>query len=119
MLKTPTRRSHQIAEPRNTPSTSIPAEVKPPLVPAKPNPAKTAAKEKIVIGFVSVRRNVEVCIPAYRRTGGGSSRSSFGTEISVFVPRKHRNVTPTSLSQNWWPIRKFDTKVRPKAAMKP
>jgi len=88
-------------------------------VPAKPNPAKTAAKEKIVMGFVSVRRNVEVYIPAYFRADGGSSLFSLGTEISVFVPKRHRSVPPTSLSQNWWPIRKFDTKVRPKAAIKP
>ena len=63
-LNTPTRESHQSREPRNTPRIKIAAERMFPLVPAIPNPAKTAARDKMVMGFVSVRKNVEVYIPA-------------------------------------------------------
>jgi hypothetical protein len=34
-----------------------------PLTPASPNPAKTTAKEKMVIGLVRVRKKVDEYIP--------------------------------------------------------
>ncbi len=50
-LTTPESSSHHPADPQNTPSTSHPAPSPPPL-PARPRPAKTAANEMIVDGFV-------------------------------------------------------------------
>ncbi len=58
-LAAPLSTNHHAAEPRNTPTTStIARRASPPASPA-PRPAKIAAKERIVVGFVSVRRNVE------------------------------------------------------------
>lgn len=89
-VKILTRDSHQRPEPRKTPRTKIPADSALPLAPARPRPAKTAAKEKIVMGFVSVRRNVEVYIPAYRFIDFGMSSFSWGWLMSVFTPRTQR-----------------------------
>jgi hypothetical protein len=55
----PLRISHHRAEPRKTPPTIITADQRSPAVVPSPNPAKTAAKETIVIGFVSVRASVD------------------------------------------------------------
>lgn len=60
--KTPTlllKMNHHSDEPMKTPRTTAPADMKPPLEPARPKPAITAAKKRIVIGFVSVKKNVE------------------------------------------------------------
>jgi hypothetical protein len=54
----PLNTSHQAAEPRKTPRTSSAAE-RASLAPVTPRPANIAAKERIVVGFVSVRKNVE------------------------------------------------------------
>src|SRR5262245_27959466 len=62
-VTTPHNSSHHKADPRKTPTTSTPAESVDPLL-ATPNPAKIAAKERIVVGFVSVSKNVEVYAPA-------------------------------------------------------
>ncbi len=51
--------SHQVQEPPNTPKTMSPAEEKLPSEVAKPNPLKIAAKDRIVIGLVRVRKRVE------------------------------------------------------------
>jgi hypothetical protein len=59
-LVAPLSTTHHAAEPRNTPRTSNIAERALPLAsPATPRPANIAAKERIVVGFVSVRKNVE------------------------------------------------------------
>ncbi len=51
--------SNQKDEPMKTPRTKDPADMKFPPVLARPKPANTAANERIVMGFVSVRKNVE------------------------------------------------------------
>lgn len=51
--------SHQSAEPQKTPATSTTAETVSPGVLPRPTPAKMAAKERIVVGLVSVSRSVE------------------------------------------------------------
>ena len=53
------RNSHQAAEPRNTPATSQQAAARSPPAATTPRPAKMAANDRIVIGFVMVRKNVE------------------------------------------------------------
>ena len=61
-LKKPTpvlRISHHIAEPSTTPTTINTADKVLPLEFANPSPAKTAMNDKIVVGFVSVRKTVE------------------------------------------------------------
>jgi hypothetical protein len=55
----PLKMSHHRDEPIKTPKTTAPADMKLSLVAARPKPAIIAAKERIVIGFVSVRKNVE------------------------------------------------------------
>jgi hypothetical protein len=54
----PLSTSHQRAEPRITPATIHAADARQPVL-ASPRPAKTAAKERIVIGFVIVKKTVE------------------------------------------------------------
>src|SRR3712207_671736 len=54
----PLKISHQAAEPRKTPTTSSAAE-RALSAPATPRPANIAASERIVVGFVSVIKNVE------------------------------------------------------------
>ncbi len=56
--------SIQDDEPMKTPTTKAPADRKSPPVLARPKPANIATKERIVIGFVSVRKNVEAYAPA-------------------------------------------------------
>ena len=50
--------------PRNTPRIRALEDMTLPLTPASPNPAKTAAKEKMVMGLVRVRKKVDEYIPA-------------------------------------------------------
>src|SRR5262245_48630211 len=59
----PLSSSHHNADPRKTPATSTVAASVDPLL-ATPNPAKIAAKERMVVGFVRVSKNVEVYAPA-------------------------------------------------------
>src|SRR5512135_2282266 len=63
-LTAPIRISHQRPEPRKTPAINTVADSRLPRVSARPNPAKTAAREKMVRGLVRVRKNVEVYMPA-------------------------------------------------------
>src|SRR5579884_1165817 len=58
-LRLPVRKHHQSVEPEKTPRTTSAAERKLWVVAPTPRPAKTAAKERIVSGFVRVRRKVE------------------------------------------------------------
>jgi len=51
--------SHHRAEPAKTPKIKAPADIMFPAVLARPKPANIATNERIVIGFVSVRKNVE------------------------------------------------------------
>jgi len=51
--------NHHRAEPISTPKTNTAAEAQPPLAPPTPNPANIATKERIVMGFVIVRKKVE------------------------------------------------------------
>jgi hypothetical protein len=53
------RANHHKVEPSTTPATISAGEAEPPLELARPRPAKTAAKERIVIGFVMVKKTVE------------------------------------------------------------
>jgi len=53
------RHNHQIVEPTKTPAISENASIKFPLFDVKPKPAKIAVKDKIVIGLVKVRNNVD------------------------------------------------------------
>ena len=62
-LMTLVRIIHQRFEPENTPSTTTVAETKFLLVLPTPIPAKMAAKERMVSGLVSVKKNVEVYAP--------------------------------------------------------
>ena len=55
----PLNASHQSAEPRTTPATNDVAETKSRLALNSPTPANTATKDRIVIGFVSVKKTVE------------------------------------------------------------
>jgi len=73
------------------------------VAPASPSAAKTAAKEKMVMGFVSVRKNVEVYMPACRFFFLNIEHKLFlsGFSMNVLIPRKHRNAPPASLIQNW------------------
>src|SRR5262249_15219161 len=59
----PLNSSHHSADPRKTPATSTAADRVDPLL-ATPNPAKIAAKERMVVGFVRVSRNVVEYAPA-------------------------------------------------------
>jgi hypothetical protein len=63
----PLKSNHHRADPKNTPKTSTAAEVYPAPSPAKPSPAKIAAKERIVKGLVIVSKNVEAYGPANLR----------------------------------------------------
>ena len=54
---------HHKDEPANTPSTTIVAEAVLLFVPPIPNPAKMAANERMVRGFVSVSTKVEAYAP--------------------------------------------------------
>ena len=54
---------HQRVEPENTPRTTAVAEIKFLLALPTPMPAKMAAKERMVSGLVSVKKNVEVKAP--------------------------------------------------------
>lgn len=56
---TPLNSSHQAADPQKTPNTRMPEEDKLFFTDAKPNPANMAAKERMVIGLVSVKKKVE------------------------------------------------------------
>src|SRR5690606_16390145 len=58
ILTTLRRTSHQAIEPAKTPAMSRLAEVDPSIV-ATPNPAKMAAKERMVVGLVRVNAKVE------------------------------------------------------------
>lgn len=55
---------NQDNEPMKTPKTKDIADWKSLPVLARPRPANNAAKERIVIGFVRVRKNVEAYAPA-------------------------------------------------------
>jgi len=59
VLTVPLKISHHRVEPINTPKTNIAGETWFQFVLPTPNPAYIAAKERIVIGFVAVKRNVE------------------------------------------------------------
>src|SRR5439155_5564457 len=59
----PASRSHQSAEPRNTPQTTSVAERAVFLPPPTPSPAKMAANERMVCGLVSVSSKVETYTP--------------------------------------------------------
>ena len=54
---------HHSAEPEKTPRTTMVADRKLSLVLPTPIPAKIAAKERIVRGFVSVSKNVDAYAP--------------------------------------------------------
>lgn len=54
------RINHHKAEPIRTPATIIIAARKFPFVFPRPNPAKTATNESIVVGFVAVRKTVVI-----------------------------------------------------------
>src|ERR1700686_4114889 len=53
------RINHHDVDPSTTPAIIRAAETWPPLELARPRPAKTAAKERMVIGFVMVNKTVE------------------------------------------------------------
>ena len=55
----PLRISHQNADPMRTPRTIRVADNILAFVTPKPSPANTAAKERMVVGFVMVRKRVE------------------------------------------------------------
>jgi hypothetical protein len=58
-LTPPLRIHHHRADPMKTPKTSIPAEEYSLFTLPTPKPAKIAAKDRIVIGFVRVRKNAD------------------------------------------------------------
>jgi hypothetical protein len=55
----PLNANHQIAEPKTTPATNAVAETKSRLELKRPTPANTATNDKIVTGFVIVKKTVE------------------------------------------------------------
>ena len=59
-LTLPLKISHQKDEPINTPKTNTLAEVQFTPAPTKPSPANIAEKDRMVMGLVMVRKNVDV-----------------------------------------------------------
>ena len=55
----PLKANHQLDEPRTTPATNAIAETKSRLELKRPTPANTAAKDRMVRGFVRVKNTVE------------------------------------------------------------
>ena len=72
----PLSRSHQSADPRKTPQTMRTADPRSPAVVPRPRPAKTAAKERIVVGLVSVSASVEPNAAANPRAAPGFAASA-------------------------------------------
>ncbi len=87
------------------------------LVP-RPRPAKIAAKARIVIGLVSVRKNVEPNAPT-SVLASGSSPSLGAMARKVLSPTRHSTTPPMMRIMVFWPIRKSETAVMPKAAIQP
>ncbi|MNS06236.1 hypothetical protein D3C72_376570 [compost metagenome] len=113
------RRPHQAAEPVKMPAISHTPSAIPAPVRARPSPAKTAAKDRMVIGLVTVRAKVEPKAPQAPRAAPAPAARSAGRAWKVFRPRYMRNSPPMSCSQVLWVTRKPDTTVRPKAATQP
>ena len=61
--------------------------------------AKTAPKDTIVMGLVSVRKNVEAYMPAYRFLLIRKRLLRSGFAKSVLIPIKQRRLPPTSLNK--------------------
>src|SRR5262245_45068783 len=109
--------SHHSADPTKTPRTSTPAASVEPLL-ATPNPAKIAAKERIVVGFVKVSRNVELYAPA-RLFAVAFAATVAGLAKNVRAPRYSKKTPPISRSQNCSAISRLESAVSPKAAIAP
>src|SRR5918998_2257312 len=119
----PLKRSHHSADPENTPTTNTTAERYPSLASTKPSPTKIAAKERIVVGLVSVRPSVEAYAPATLMEGrdplaAPASRSA-GFSRKALMPRYKRNTPPPRRSQACCSTSRSLTQVRPKAATQP
>lgn len=92
------RINHQRADPKVTPVTNNTASPASPLLVTSPRPAKMAVKLRIVIGFVSVRINVEAyAFP--RLVEDGSMDVPIGITINDFMPRYKRYPPPIKLNK--------------------
>src|SRR2546425_6622733 len=114
---TPLRMSHHSAEPLNTPATSARALAYPARA-VIPSPAKIAANERIVIGFVSVNRSVDPYDPSTPRLPAGGDPAT-GMARRVRMPREHRNNPPASRSHDCPPVSTAEIAVSPNAATEP
>jgi hypothetical protein len=81
-------------------------------------PANIAAKETIVIGFVSVRKNVEPYAP---KSPALFSEGDFsdGLTSRVFAPKRHRKTPPNKRSHSCCWMSVSEMKVKPNAATHP
>ena len=86
------RTTHQAVEPSSTPSTTSAASPVAPVV--TPSPAKSAPKERIVIGFAIVRPRIERYAPAYPRRQVVTTAASVGVERIVSQASHSRNDPP-------------------------
>src|SRR5690348_7815222 len=74
--------THQVVEPRRTPSTTVAAPTVDALV--TPRPANSAPNDRMVIGLAIVSARIERYAPAYpRRRVGAAVAASVGAERTV------------------------------------
>src|SRR5574340_1130785 len=86
-LTPPPRNIHQVAEPRNTPSTRSAAAAKPPADGPSWKLAKITVKDRIVAGFVSVKPKVVRYAASQPRAAPTCAASADGREKKVRTPR--------------------------------
>ncbi len=118
----PVRSAHQATEPRNTPATTATAPDAPP-VPA-PMLANSAAKARIVAGFVSVRATMDAQPAIGPRTrvpseSAATSPVAASAERRDLIARTTRTTPPMIPRARSMPTRSSVTAVRPKAATAP
>src|SRR5262245_53533551 len=110
------RITHHKADPQKTPKVSSAASAPPP--PTTPSPAKIAANEMIVIGFVIVSPKIDRKAPT-RPGRSAAAATSFGRDVIVRQARYTRNAPPRIPSAAFAPTSTDVIAVSPNAAMPP
>ncbi len=113
------RISHQKEDPRKMPVTRMAASVIFSETFTRPRPANTAMKEKMVRGLDRVRKKVETKSENSDLWTTWFVGTSEVPAKKVLEPRKIRKQPPRRWNQNFCSVRKSETSVRLKAAMRP
>lgn len=90
--------NHQIADPKKTPVTSAIEDENSWVVAPRPIPAKIAMKDKIVVGLLTVKKNVVMKLlksPLLSMFAGFEA----GFEKNDFTPKTSKNKPPMSFIQ--------------------